>query len=246
MHGMVRNGNCLFLVLMQKKFIFKLSMIFTSLWCHRFLSLFFLVGIVIIMGAGCKNTPANQNSSSISQNEEAFTQEDLPVFDSDVSSPSSSPNSTSQNESTSSRGPLRGRVQEVVAGRSILLLNEGCSLEDYKDQALQVYQEKDLGTSAVLVAEFEEGTTFEGDACVEMFFPVTDIASLKTLLQTLQLDLQNYLDDTEVALTIQQDLPGTCEEVAAYIAQKHPKFADRALARCEQLQKQREDQGDEG
>src|SRR3990167_1234797 len=100
-------------------------MIFSRMWRSRFFSLFFLLGIFVVMGAGCKNS-----STTDEQKEETFTQEDLPTFDSETltSSPSSSPDA--EEEPTSSRGPLRGRVQEVIAGRSVLLLNEGCSPEE--------------------------------------------------------------------------------------------------------------------
>lgn len=104
-------------------------------------------------------------------------------------------------------------------------------------------REKDLGTYAIVIAQFQGSTppaVSESDACLKMSFPLRDIQSLRAMLTLLQEDFQGELTETNASVMIQDDLPGGCDEVVEQIAKRFPQAAEQARARCEALKERQE------
>ncbi|HAU66131.1 MAG: hypothetical protein UT30_C0002G0043 [Candidatus Uhrbacteria bacterium GW2011_GWF2_39_13] len=220
----------------------------------RYLSL--LVIFLLITGAGCTNlrqkttnepteTFEEQEQEVLEQGEEELEVNDEQIETSDFDLVSSESTILKQLQTTGRGSQLKNGLNTILSNRSVLLLGGECQVETYTDLAQTVYRQKEIGSYSIIIASFEEDVLSESDSCIKMLFPLTDIESLKSMLALLQSDFQDQLEETEVSLTIQQDLPGTCEEVAAYVAKKFPKSAERAYERCTSIREQEEEQGGE-
>ncbi|MBI2473953.1 hypothetical protein HYV70_05380 [Candidatus Uhrbacteria bacterium] len=219
----------------------------------RYLSL--LVIFLFFTGAGCANltqettkTPAGtfeESEQETLEQDEEETDADMEEIESTDFDLVSSESIIVTQQKTGRNGRLKEGLTNILSNRTVLLLDGQCNIDTYVDLAQTVYRQKDIGSYSILVATFEEETLSETDSCIKMLFPLTDIESLKSMLALLQSDFQDQLDETEVSLTIQQDLPGTCEEVAEYVAKKFPKSAERAYERCKRIREQAQEQGSE-
>src|SRR3989338_7707292 len=208
-----------------------------------------LVLFFLFLGVGCANqdeqkteqassaTTQQETQEVVQQTQEEIETEDLPVFD----LISSQTTILAQLESSGRGGRFKEGLANILSDRSVLLLDGACNAQTYIDLAKTVYRQKDIGSYHIVIATFAEGALSTTDSCIKMFFPMTDIESLKSMLALLQSDFQNKLEETEVSLTIQQDLPGPCEEVAAYVAKRFPKSAERAYERCKRIRQQEQE-----
>lgn len=198
----------------------------------------FLVGALglLLVGAGCASAPQNDEVSSGSDAEES---------DAVASADEEEAGATREGGRMGRRGALQDKAG--AGPRQILLLDSTCDAGTYTDSAENVLREKDLGTYTVVIAQYGESEPPKADgSCVKMSFPPKDIKSLREMMALLKEQDQQKLEDSGVSVALQQDLPGSCEQVAAEIAKRFPTFAEKALERCKQQQEQQEQEQQEG
>ncbi|HLD17734.1 MAG TPA: transglutaminase-like domain-containing protein [Patescibacteria group bacterium] len=157
---------------------------------------------------------------------------------------------SSQESSSVSSGrpvaPPRESLQNLKSqrgSRQILLVGTGCDVSAYTENASKIYQEKDLGSFTVVIAQFdgtEPPKVDSSDACLKMSFPSRDLVSVRKMLALLQEDLQKQLESSGASVSLQNDLPGSCDRVAAIVTKRFPSFAQKAKARCEALKAQQQ------
>lgn len=119
----------------------------------------------------------------------------------------------------------------------VLLISASCDKDIYLQQAEEVFRDQQVGDYIILVGAFSDPPAI--DSCVVLSFSAQDRSQVKEIAKLLQSDLQKQLQKANWQ-NLKEELPGTCEEIIAYVKQKYPRFADRITKRCEQEQEQQE------
>lgn len=152
-------------------------------------------------------------------------------------------------DSTSQTPPPAGTFQGLGSlgngARQIILVKSECDVSEYTEGAT-VLREKNVGDYTVSIVQYGDIDAPDTDDCVEMSFAAREVRKLRQMMTLLQEELQSDLEESEVSVSLQDDLPGSCDEVAQQIADRYPQAAERIRARCEQLKEQQQQEQEQG